>query len=476
MKNTLGPPLTASICAAVAAAWLTAGNASAAPRDATLVTATQVRERALADDTALELLTSLTTEVGPRLAGSPGDLAAVDWARRNFTRLGFASVRTSEVIVPHWVRGDASFAIVSPFPQAMPTLAIGGSIGTPDDGIEADILAVPDVAALLALPAGAATGRIVYFSGRTERTRDGSGYGRAVRSRTDGASAAASRGAVGVVIRSISTSSNRFPHTGTLVYNIANPRIPAVAISNPDADALERQLGGGKPVRVRMQVTARDLPQTRSANVIGEIPGTDPEAGVVLLGAHLDSWDVGQGAVDDGAGVAIVMAAARQLAAVEPRPRRTIRVVLFANEEFGLSGAGAYAGDAGTDVARHALAMEADTGGGPVWKLGGLFPDSAWPLVKKIHRVVAPLGVELGKNDYANGADLGPLRRRGVPILSLVLDASQYFDVHHTANDTLDKVDPKSLRQSVAVFAVAAYLAAAEPAAIDRIPIAAPPR
>jgi Zn-dependent M28 family amino/carboxypeptidase len=434
---------------------------SAATTTEVLREARALRERALASGEAYELVGALTREVGPRAAGTPGDLAAVEWSRRRLESAGFSRVRTPEVIVPRWIRGEASFEVLAPWPQSMPTLAIGGSIGTSDAGLEGGVVMVRDVPELLALPAGSVTGRIVFFNGRTERTRDGSGYGKAVRSRTEGPSAAASLGATGVVIRSIGTSRDRFPHTGTLSYTISAPRIPAIALSNPDADTLEKMLTQTGEARVRMRVTARDLPQTRSANVIADLPGTDRADEIVLLGAHLDSWDPGTGALDDGAGVAIAIAAARLAANANPRPRRTIRVVLFANEEFGLSGANAYPGDEGdAAVARHALAMEADLGDGPVWKLSARVPAQAWPLVERIHSVVRGLGVELGDNETNGGADLGPLRRRGVPVLAPQLDATRYFDVHHTANDTLERVDPAALRQSVAVFAVAAYMAA----------------
>ena len=442
------------------------------PDKAALKAAAELRDRALASDEALQILTALTTEVGPRFAGTPGDLAGVEWTRRKLVDLGFTEVRTPEVIVPRWVRGEASAEVLAPFPQPMVTTAIGGSIGTSDEGLVAPIVMVRDIAALQALPAGAVKGKIVFFAGRTERTRDGSGYGKAVRSRTEGPSVAGAAGAVGVVIRSIGTSTNRIAHTGTLSYNIAAPRIPAVAVSNPDADMLERQLASGREVTVRVRVTARDLPQTRSANVIGDLRGTDLADEIVLVGGHLDSWDTGMGVQDDGAGVAIAIAAARLASQMTPRPRRTIRVVAFANEEFGLSGAARYPADEGDDkVARHAFAMEADLGDGPVWKIGGRVPEAHWPLVQGIHGVVKGLGVELGDNKSNGGADLGPLRRRGVPVLAPALDATTYFDIHHTVNDTLDQVDPAHLRQSVAVFAVAVYLAAMADGPVERLPV-----
>ncbi len=477
-RNAAAPTAAAPTAAAqTASAVATPATASAEPappppvllsRDA-LAGAVGVRDVAQRSDEGYRLLEELTTEVGQRFAGTAGDKAGVEWAVRTLQSLGFANVHTQEVVVPRWVRGEASFQVLAPYPMSMVTTALGGSIGTADEGLEAPIVMVQDIAALQALPEGTVRGKIVFFNGRTERTRDGSGYGKAVRSRTEGPSVAGALGAVGVVIRSIGTSKNRIAHTGTLSYNVSSPRIPAVAISNPDADLLERQLAATRPdgkaagsqVTVRMRVTARDLPQVRSANVIGDIPGTDLANEIVLIGAHLDSWDTGQGVQDDGAGVAIAIAAARAAAAVNPKPRRTLRVVLFANEEFGLSGAARYPAAAGDEsVQQHAFAMEADLGDGPVWKLSARVPDTYWAAVEQVQRVVKSLDVELGDNTAGGGADLGPLRRQGVPILAPQLDASTYFDVHHTVNDTLDQVDPAHLRQSTAVFAVAAYAAA----------------
>jgi carboxypeptidase Q len=456
-----------------AAALLACAEAQPAGRDPVDAAAARLVQEALRSDEAYALVSSLTTEVGPRFAGTPGEQVAQAWAGRQLARLGFSRIRKAEVFVPRWVRGDASFAVLEPFAQSMPVLALGGSVGTAAEGLTGEIVAVPDLEALRALPDAAVQGRIVFFTRRTERSRDISRYRVTVRARTEGASAAAARGATGVVIRSIGTSQERLPHTGTVSYHISQPRIPAVALSNPDADSLERQLATGRKVVVNLRVTARDLPQVRSANVIAEFPGTDLADEIVLVGAHLDSWDVGVGALDDGAGVAIAMSAARLASQARPRPRRTIRVVLFANEEFGLSGAARYPVDEGDGVARHAVAMEADSGAGPVWRLGGQLGAANWPLLEKIHRIVAPLGVELGDAQVFGGADLQPLRRLGVPVLAPELDASRYFDVHHSDNDTLDKVDPGHLRQSVAVFAVSAYLAAMAPQAFERLPMPA---
>jgi hypothetical protein len=441
-----------------------------------LAAANTLRERGLADDTAWRLVESLTTEVGPRSAGSPGDAAAVAWAMREMQRLGFANVRTMEVTVPHWVRGDAQFAVVAPWPQPMPVLALGGSVGTGAEGIEAEAVMVKDVPALNALPAGAVKDRIVFFSNRMERQRDGSGYGPAVAVRAAGPSAAGALGALGVVIRSVSTSDDRFPHTGATRYRDDAPRIPAFAISNPDADALERQFASGKPVRLRLWSTSRDLPPARSANVIGEIPGTDRAAEIVLLGAHLDSWDPGVGAIDNGAGVAITMGAANLIRQAGLKPRRTIRVVLFANEEFGTSGSRAYVAANQAQVDQHVLGFEADFGAGPVWRLSSRVNPAQLPVVDQIHQALAPFKLARGGNEAGGGADLDGLAKLGMPVLSPDLDGTKYFDVHHTANDTLDRIDPAALRQSVTSYAIGAWLGAQFPGTWEKVATPKPPR
>lgn len=452
-----------------------ADKASAFSR-ADLDKAAMLRKKAMEDSTAYELVKSLTTEVGPRPAGSPGDKAAVAWALREMQRLGFSNVHTVEATVPHWVRGEAEFSVVSPWPQPMPTIALGGSIGTASEGLEADAIMVKDLDALAALPAGAVKDRIVFFHNRMDRARDGSGYGRAVRVRANGPSAAAKLGAVGVVIRSISTSDDRFPHTGALRYATDAPRIPAFAISNPDADALERQFQSGKPVRLRMRSTSRDLPSATSANVIGEIPGSDLANEIVILGAHLDSWDPGVGAVDNAAGVAIVMNVAHLIGKLDARPRRTIRVVLFANEEFGTNGSLAYAAAKEAEIDRHVLGFEADFGAGPVWRLSSGVNPAQLPAVEAIFKALRPLELERGNNEARGGADLRVLSARGMAILSPDLDGTDYFDVHHNANDTLARVDPAAIQQSVAAFAVSVWLGAQYPGTWERVPAIQTPR
>jgi hypothetical protein len=441
-----------------------------------LSAADSLRQRALSDSTAYELVSSLTTEVGPRPAGSAGDKAAVAWGLREMRRLGFENVRAEEVTVPHWVRGEAQFAVTAPYPQSMPTLALGGSVGTPAEGIEAEAIQVKDLDALAALPADAVKGKIVFFNLRMDRTRDGSGYGRAVRVRATGPSAAGKLGATGVVIRSMSTSDARLPHTGTTRYAADAPRIPGFAISNPDADALERQFGTGKPVRLRLWSTARDLPTERSANVIGEIPGTDRSREIVLLGAHLDSWDPGVGALDNGAGVAIMMSVGKLMKELKLEPRRTIRVALFANEEFGASGSKAYLEARQAEVPNHVLGFEADFGAGPVWRLSSRVNPAQLPAIDRIHRALGSFKLVRGNNEATGGADLDGLAKLGMPLLSPDLDGNGYFDLHHTANDTLAMVDPKALQQSVAAFAVSVWLGAQFSGEWERVTVEKAPR
>ncbi|MFC4312238.1 M20/M25/M40 family metallo-hydrolase [Steroidobacter flavus] len=439
--------------------------------DADLATAAALRDRALKGTSAFDHVSSLTTEVGPRLAGSPGDEAAVRWAMNRLGKLGFTGVRTQDVLVPRWVRGSTEVTMLGPAAQTLVAATLGGSIGTGEEGIEAQVIEVASLDALNALQAGDVKNKIVFINQRMERTKDGSSYGSTVKNRVQGASVAGNLGAVALVIRSVGTSDERFAHTGRMVYDMSAPRIPAFSLSNPDADALSRQLKTNKQTRLRVKSTAREMPPAWSANVIGEIPGTDRAGEIVLLAAHLDSWDLGQGALDDGAGVAIVVEAARLISRLDRKPSRTIRVVLFANEEFGLSGAKEYARLIGDEQAKHVLAMEADTGIGPVIRLETQVAPESLGAIEKMRAVMQPLPVpvEGGTNTASGGADIGPLRALGVPVLDPVLDASLYFDVHHTMNDTLAKVDAKVLDQSVAAYAVAAYLAATKQGDFGRL-------
>lgn len=422
-------------------------------------TAIALRDRALGDSLAYELVASLTTEVGPRLAGSEGDRRAVAWAEAALTRLGFSNVRRMPVTVPHWERGRHSLSIVAPYPQRLVASMLGGSVGTGEAGITAEVVRVASLDALAALPTEAVAGKIVFVDQHMPRRRDGSGYGETVPIRVAGPGISAARGALAHLIRSVGTDNERTGHTGTLRYPEGGRAIPALALSGPDADLLSRQIDLGKPVQVHLQSTARYLADAVSYNVIGEIPGRQSDE-IVLLGAHLDSWDEGTGAHDDGAGVAIVTAAAKLIGDLPGKPRRTLRVVLFANEEFGLSGARQYLADYNDSVAQHVIGMEADLGAGAVWQFGSRVADEALPIIADIHALLAPLGIERGDNEAFGGADIGPLRDAGMPVFGIRQDASLYFDYHHTPGDTLDKIVPADIAQNTAVYAIAALIAA----------------
>jgi carboxypeptidase Q len=418
------------------------------------------------DEDAYALAASLVTEVGPRFAGSEGDARAVQWALAKMTALGFHNVRAEPVSVPRWQRGAISVEVLKPGKRALEAVALGGSLATRPEGVEGDVFPVASMEALEALPRGAAAGKIVFINRRMERTRDGSGYGAAAPMRRKGPAVAARKGARAVLIRSLGTDVNA--HTGATKYEADAPKIPAAALSGPDADALEQLLAANKRVRVRIKLEAADLGEAQSANVVGEIPGETGE--IVLLGAHLDSWDITPGANDDAAGVGIVMAAAQRIAKLGRKPHRTIRVVLFANEEFGIQGGKGYAAAHAAEAARHALVMEADSGSGMPWKLEGGVADADWP---EVVQLAQQLGLELGANGEHGGTDVGEMRKLDAPEIIVVQDGSKYFDVHHTRADTVDKLDRAGMIAATGVFARIAHLASERKATFGR---AQPPK
>lgn len=425
-----------------------------------------LRERALETTRAYELTRSLLVEVGPRFAGTPADAAAVAWAERNMKALGLKNVRTEPVEVPRWVRGHAHGEITAPFPQEVILAALGGSGKTPEGGLEAEVILVEDVAALDALPDEAVAGKIVFLNRRMPRAQDGAGYGLAGPIRWVGPAHAAAKGAVATIIRSVGTGGHRFAHTGGT--RVPEGGVIAAALAVPDADVLEAQFSYGKPVRFRLDLGSHMAGTAMSANVIGEIPGREKPEEIVLLGAHLDSWDLTPGAHDDAAGCAIVMEAARLIGTLPRAPRRTVRVVLFANEEFGLSGARAYTEAHADETDKHVLAMEADLGAGRVWRMRGRTDEASAAIVQGWAAKLAPLGVTWSSVTATGGADIGPLRAHGVPMVNLDPDASQYFDLHHTIDDTLDKVDPDAIAQNVAAYTTIAWLAAESDVTLGR--------
>jgi len=406
-----------------------------------------------------KLVESLTTEVGPRLAGTPAEAAGRDWAVRTFDELGFANVRIEPFTIKGWVRGLESAEIVAPTRQRLVVTTLGGSVATPSNGIAAPVAFVASYEDLLAAKPGAFGGKIVFVNDRMQRARDGSGYGKAVRKRSKGAIEAARRGALAVVIRSVGTDSTRFAHTGNMNYEDGVRRIPAAAVSAPDADQIERLHQEGAPIQLKLMLRPRHVASAPSGNVIAEIVGRERPEEIVLLGAHLDSWDLGTGAIDDAAGVGIVIAAALRAAGPDGQAKRTIRVVLFGSEEVGVHGGKAYAEAHADEAGRHILAMESDFGTGSAWRFTTRVPESDLPFFDAVAAQLSPLGIERGDNKASGGADISAMRKLGVPVASVGQDGTTYFDLHHTANDTFDKIDPDALeqvREAVARVAAAA--------------------
>jgi hypothetical protein len=382
--------------------------------------------------------------------------------------LGFSNVHVESFDMPVWVRGEERAEIVSPFPQQLVVTALGNSAATPARGIEAEVVGFDSVAALEAAPDSAVRGKIVFITHAMAATQDGSGYGQFGGPRRQGPTIASRKGAIGIVVRSIGTDYHRNPHTGLQTFGEGARPIPAGALTLPDADQLQRILDRGQRVRMRLTLTPRNIGRHQSGNVVAEVPGTEPGAGVVLIGGHLDSWDLGTGAIDNAAGVAITVAAAHRIMQAG-RPRRTIRVVLFGAEEVGGFGSEAY-------FQRHraennvVLVAESDFGADRVWRANlSLSPANA-ALGDRIAALLAPLGIVRGRDPANAGADLGAWARAGVAAIDLTQDGTRYFDYHHTPDDTLDKVDLVQLRQNVAAWTVLLAAAADAPEAIAPLP------
>lgn len=428
--------------------------------------------RAMADDRAYDLVASLTTEVGPRLGGTAAEARARVWGEAKLKAMGFKNIRTEMFTMPVWTRLSESAAIVSPFPQPLLVTALGNSVSTPVGGLEGDVVLFPSLTALQQAPMTGLEGRIVFVDEKMTRTQDGSGYGVAVAKRSGAANEASKRGALAAIIRSVGTDSHRFPHTGNMNYADGVTPIPTAALSNPDADLLARAVASQKPVRVRLDLQTQRIDAASSGNVIGEIPGRTNE--LIVIGGHLDSWDLGTGAIDDGAGIAITLAAAKLVDELKGTPSRTIRVVMWGAEEVGIHGGKAYAEKHKDDLARHVLAAESDFGAGRVWQLRTRFGAGRGTHAADLAEALRPLGVGPGNSEAFGGADVGALRAAGVPVLDLAQDGSDYFDLHHTANDTLDKIDPEALKQNVAAWAVMLYLASEMDGGFRAVEAAAP--
>lgn len=464
--------------------------------------AVKLRDRTRAGSEGYLIVESLTTEVGPRMAGSANDARAVAWARAKFEELGFDRVWVQPVTYPKWVRRSERAEVLAPYPQPLHVRALGYSRGTGDQPLEADVVEYTTLAALAAADAEDVRGRIVYIGNRMQRERDGSGYGIAVVARSGGADIAAKLGAVALLIRSIGTDNARLPHTGmglSLSTALADPErlaaaprsasglplfetpIPAAALSNPDADLLSHMLERSQPVRLRLALDVGLDGEVQSHNVIGELTGSTRANEIVLAGGHLDSWDVGTGALDDAAGIGITAAAVYAIRKHGYTPERTIRVVAFANEEQGVWGGRAYAAESKRKGEKHVLVGESDFGAGRIYELRAGVSPEAKPLMREIAAVLSAIGVEWSDLPGGSGSDVAPLIEQGVPWFALMQDGSTYFDYHHTDNDTLDKVDKASMDQNVTAWATLLLLAANTDADFGRappplvpIPVAAP--
>ena len=425
--------------------------------------ARELRETALQRDGGFDVVEDLTTRIGPRMAGTEADARAVDWAVKTLTDIGFDRVWKEPVTFPTWERGFERVSVTAPVEQRFEALAIGYSPPTPEGGIEAEVVQFADLAALEAASPEEVVDRIVFISNRMTRARDGSGYGPAVQARARGAIVAAELGAAGVIIRSIGTSTNRFAHTGGMRFDMGQRRLPAAAISNPDADQLERLFELGEPVRIHMEIAAQKTEAYTSHNVIAEITGAKHPEKIVALGAHLDSWDVGTGALDDGAGIAIITEAARLILERGERPDRSIHIIYFAAEEIGLWGGRHWAEKHRENFMNYQLGAESDFGAGQIYEIGARVSDEAWPVIKTIQAELEPLGISLGSRQAFGGPDFIPSLPYGLAVVDLRQDGTDYFDYHHTENDTLDKIDPEDLAQNAAAYAVLAWLAAQSP-------------
>ena len=417
--------------------------------------AESLRDRALEANDAYAIVESLTTEVGPRLAGTEAEARARDWSVARLAELGFEDVRVETFRMPTWVRGEETGRIVSPWPQPLRLTALGNSGSTGPEGMTAQIAYFESLDALERLPEGALEGKVAFVDHAMGKTQDGASYSYFGRVRFEGPRIAAERGAEAILIRSVGTHSHRFPHTGGTNFGETDP-IPAAAVSPPDADQIRRIVERGEPLRVAMTVTPQQVGPRESGNVIADLTGTARPEEIVITGGHLDSWDQGTGAVDDGAGIAITTAAVKLIMDSGLRPERTIRLMHWGAEEVGLLGARAYAAAHAATIDDHVTGSESDFGAERVYALStGTLSAEGDELAREIAAILAPLGIALDPGGATSGGpDLSPLNAAGMPVMRLAQDGRDYFDLHHTPDDTLDKIDPEALTQNVAAYAV----------------------
>jgi len=365
------------------------------------------------------------------------------------------NVRVEPFTIPGWERGDESAYIVSPYPQKLEITTLGYSVATPSNGVEAEVVYFPELDALQATTKDL-TGKIAFIDGRMAKAPDGAGYGPAGLKRRIGASEAAKHGAIAVLIRSVGTDSHRFPHTGGMRYAPDFPKIPIAAMSSPDADQMERIFKRGEKVVVKLLLSPINTGQRPSGNVIGEIVGTEKPEEIVLISGHLDSWDLGTGAIDDGAGIGISAGAAQIIIESGLKPKRTIRVVAYGAEEIGLLGGFAYRDKYIDELPNHMMATESDFGAVAPYEVQYNWDEGR----DDMQDLANLLDIPLVRKDTTGGPDIGPIKREGVPAMRLQQDGTDYFDLHHTHDDTFDKIDPDEMAKNTAAFAAMAWITA----------------
>lgn len=420
------------------------------------VTAARLTAAALADTEGYERLAWLCHRIGPRLSGSAGLERAIAWSAAEMKAAGLENVRVLPVKVPHWVRGSESAHLLAPVERPLHMLGLGMSVATPPDGITAEVVSVASFDELAGLGREKAEGRIVLYN------QEYRGYGPSRLYRSSGASRAAALGAVAVLVRSVTPLAMQVPHTGEMSYQEGVPRIPAAAVSVEDAMMISRLCAAGVPVRVHLEMNARTEPDADSANVVGEIPGREKPEEVVVIGGHIDSWDVGEGAQDDGGSVVACLQALALMHKLGLQPRRTLRVAFWVNEENGGRGGEAYRDWVGPAIGNHVAAIEMDGGVEAPRGFAAGVDQASLEALRGIASLLEPLGSgEI--TGGGGGADIGPLVRDGVPGMSVRTAGTHYFDWHHSDADTLDKVDPVEFRKNVAALAVMSYVLADMP-------------
>jgi len=413
-------------------------------------------DAALADTEGYDRLAYLCYRIGNRLSGSPALERAIAWSAEQMKAAGLSNVRIIPAKVPHWVRGEESARLVAPLEKPLHMLGLGMSVGTAPEGITAEVVAVSDFTELDRLGADRVRGKIVLYNETYH------GYGPTVMYRRNGASRAAALGAVAALVRSVTPLAMQIPHTGEMRYDDAQPRIPAAAVSPEDAMMMARLCADGVTVKVHLQMSAHMEPDADSGDVVGEIPGKEHPEEVVVIGGHIDSWDVGQGAQDDGASIIACLQAVALMKKLGLEPRRTIRVAFWVNEENGGRGGEAYRAWIGDQIKNQVAAIEMDGGAESPVGFGAAVDKASIDMLRQVGRLMERVGAgEIGGG--GGGADIEPLMRDGVPGMAERTVGTHYFDWHHTETDTLDKVNPDDFRKNLAAMAVMGYVLADMP-------------